>query len=351
MSNHKPIIGITIGDYNGVGCEVILKSFSDSRMFDFCIPVLYGSAKIIAYHKKALQIDAVNYQQLKPGNVPAAKILNVINCVSEHVIINTGQPSVQSGEAALAALDTALKDLKEGKIDALVTGPLDKSYIKPRQGIFTGHTEYIAGYFNIAETLMLMVCDTIRIGLVTNHLPIKEVAASISAKKIIAKLEILNRSLHQDFGIMKPKIAVLGLNPHAGDSGTLGNEEKEIITPAIRKAQEQGILAYGPYPADGLMGSGAFSKFDAVLAMYHDQGLVAFKTLCFGNGVNVTAGLPVVRTSPDHGPAFDIAGKNIALPDSFRNALFTACDILKNRKIYQQYAANPLKKHQMEAEQ
>jgi 4-hydroxythreonine-4-phosphate dehydrogenase len=240
--------------------------------------------------------------------------------------------------------------LKDGNADALVTAPLDKSLVKPKSGNFTGHTEYIADYFGIAETVMFLVCDRVRVALVTNHLPIKDVAANLSSKKIITKLEILHLSLHKDFGIMKPKIAVLGLNPHAGDSGLLGSEEKEIILPAIRKAQEQGILAYGPYPADGLMGSGEFAKFDAVLAMYHDQGLVAFKSLCFGNGVNFTAGLPVIRTSPDHGTAFDIAGKNIALADSLREAVLTARDIVRNRIQYEEASANPLKKQHMEAE-
>jgi len=348
--SQKIKIGISIGDCNGVGTEVILKAFSDSRLFDFCIPVVYGSAKILSYYKKALDLESLQHQQLKEGQPPHAKVLNVVNCLDENIIINVGQPSPQSGEGALIALDAALKDLKDGIIDALVTAPLDKSTIKPKTGTFTGHTEYIANYFGVAETLMFLVCDTIKVGLVTNHMPVKDVAAALTSKKIITKLEIMHLSLHKDFGIMKPKIAVLGLNPHAGDNGLLGSEEKEIILPAIRKAQEQGILAYGPYPADGLIGSGEFSKFDAVLAMYHDQGLVAFKSLCFGNGVNFTAGLPVIRTSPDHGTAFDIAGKNIALPDSFREAILAAVDIFRNRTAYNEYSANPLKTHRIAAE-
>jgi 4-hydroxythreonine-4-phosphate dehydrogenase len=349
--SQKIKIGISIGDYNCVGPEVILKAFSDSRLFDFCIPIVYGSAKILSYYKKALDLESVQHQHLKEGQPPHAKVLNVVNCLDENTIINVGQSSPQSGEGALIALDAALKDLKDGIIDALVTAPLDKSNIKPKTGAtFTGHTEYIANYFSVAETVMLLVCETMKVGLVTNHLPVKDVAASLTSKKIITKLEIMNLSLHKDFGIMKPKIAVLGLNPHAGDNGLLGSEEKEIILPAIRKAQEQGILAYGPYPADGLMGSGEFAKFDAVLAMYHDQGLVAFKSICFGNGVNFTAGLPVIRTSPDHGTAFDIAGKNIALPDSFREAVLTAVDVFRNRTEYNEYAANPLKKQRMEME-
>jgi 4-hydroxythreonine-4-phosphate dehydrogenase len=348
--SQKIKIGISIGDYNGVSAEVILKAFSDSRMFDFCVPIVYGSTKIISYYKKSLDLESVQHQQLKDGQPPSTKALNVINCLDENIIINVGQPSSQSGESALIALDAALKDLKDGNIDALVTAPLDKSNIKIASGIFTGHTEYIANYFSIAETVMLLVSDKIKVGLVTNHIPVKDVAANLTSKKIITKLEIINQSLHKDFGIMKPKIAVLGLNPHAGDNGLLGSEEKEIIIPAIQKAQEQGILAYGPYPADGLMGSGQFAKFDAVLAMYHDQGLVAFKSLCFGNGVNFTSGLPVIRTSPDHGTAFDIAGKNIALPDSFREAIFTAHEVFVNRKNYFADTINPLKQNAVASE-
>lgn len=350
VSEKKPIIGITIGDYNGIGCEILLKAFSDSRMFDYCIPVVYGSTKIIAYHKKMLQLETANHQHLKPGAPPQPRLLNVVNCIDENVIINVGQPSRQSGEAAISALNAALKDLKEGIIDALVTGPLDKSVIKLPTGVFTGHTDYIAHYFGIADTVMLLVCDKLKVALVTHHIPLKEVPHHITTKKILTKLEILHQALYQDFGIMQAKIAVLGLNPHAGDKGLLGQEEKDIIAPAIRKAQESGIRAYGPYPADGLLGSGAFSQFDVLLAMYHDQGLVAFKSLCFGNGVNVTAGLPVVRTSPDHGTAFDIAGKNRADAGSFRQAVFTACDMLRNRDIYQESTAHPLKKQQLEAE-
>jgi 4-hydroxythreonine-4-phosphate dehydrogenase len=314
------------------------------------VPIIYGSTKIISYYKKSLDLESVHHQQLKDGQQLSFKALNVINCLDENIIINAGQPSAQSGEAALTSLNAALNDLKDGNIDAIVTAPLDKSNIKPASGTFTGHTEYIANYFGINETVMLLVCDKIKVGLVTNHIPVKDVAGNLTSKKIITKLEIINQSLHKDFGKMKPKIAVLGLNPHAGDKGLLGTEEKEIIIPAIQKAQEQGILAYGPYPADGLIGSGEYSKFDAVLAMYHDQGLVAFKSLCFGSGVNFTAGLPVIRTSPDHGTAFDIAGKNIALPDSFREAIFTAHEIFRNRKNYADDISNPLTKNAVDSE-
>lgn len=347
---YKLRLGITIGDYNGVGCEVILKAFEDQRLFDYCVPIVYGSTKIIAYHKKVLEIEDVSHQHLKSDGVPAPKILNVVNCIDENVIINIGQASPQAGEAALTALNTALKDLKDNKIDALVTAPLDKSLVKPKNEIFTGHTEYIGNYFGVSETVMLLCCENLKVGLVTNHVAVKDIATLLTAKKIITKLEIIHKSLFQDFNILKPKIAVLGLNPHAGDNGLLGNEEKEIIIPAIKKAQEQGILAFGPYAADGLMGSGQYSKFDAVLAMYHDQGLVAFKSICFGNGINYTAGLPIIRTSPDHGTAFDIAGKNIALADSFREAVFTAYDIFRNRKTYEKDTSNPLKKQAIESE-
>lgn len=350
ITTPKPKIGITIGDYNGIGPEIILKAFSDNRLFDFCIPVVYGSTKILAYHKKNISECSVSYQQAKPQVPFSQKALNVINCIDENVIINLGNSSQQAGSAALKAIDTALEDLKNGVIDALVTAPIDKSTITISSKSFTGHTEYIADFFNAADSLMLLSGDKLKVALVTQHLPLKEVAESITPKKIIAKLEMLHISLFKDFGIMNPKIAVLALNPHAGDNGLLGNEEKEIILPAINKAKENGILAFGPYSADGFFGTLGWQKFDAVLAMYHDQGLIPFKSICFDTGINFTAGLPIVRTSPDHGTAFDIAGKDLAQPESFIEAIFQATEILKNRTIYSEITANPLKRQSIESE-
>lgn len=338
-------IGISGGDYNSIAPEVVLKCFQDTRTYQFVTPLLYASAKVISYHKKTLKLEQVQHQVLKNEQIgnPKERVLNIIEVFEENAIINLGQSSKQAGTNALLAIDACLKDLQDGKIEAMVTAPIDKSSIELKSGKFTGHTEYIGDFFGVSDSVMLLVGDKIKVALQSNHLPLEEVAQNISTGKILKKLEILNKSLERDFGINKPKIAVFGLNPHAGDNGLIGKEEKEQIIPAIEKAKEAGILAFGPYPADGFMGAGHFDKFDAVLAMYHDQGLVAFKTLEFGQGVNYTAGLPFVRTSPDHGTAFDIAGKNEASPDSFRAALLLARDIVRNRKTFDSDHANTLK--------
>lgn len=345
-------VGISIGDFNSIAPEIIIKTFSDSRMYDFCIPILYGSSIVMAYNKKSLDQDKFNYQILKSGRIEDLnpKTVNIINCWDEEVIINLGQASAKAGECAMKALDAAVKDLLDKKIDVLVTAPVNKSTIKVNGEDFTGHTEYITRKCGLQESLMLLVSDTIKVALVTDHIPLKEVSEQITSKKIYTKLEILNTALKKDFAIDKPKIAVLGLNPHSGDNGVLGKEEKEIIIPTLEKARENGILAFGPYPGDGFMGSGQFTKFDALLAMYHDQGLIAFKSLTFGNGVNYTAGLPIIRTSPDHGTAFEIAGKNVANPDSFRQAVYLAIDIFKVRGNHSEYAKNPLKKQKKSKE-
>lgn len=350
LTHEKPKIGITIGDYNGIGPEIILKAFADTRLFDFCVPIVYGSTKILAYHKKYIKDCNTNYQQLKQGQAPSSKSLNVVNCIDENVIINIGNPSQQAGAAALTAIDHALADLKANQIDALVTAPIDKSSVALASKNFTGHTEYIAEYFNANDALMLLSGEQLRVALVTHHVAVKEVSENITVKKIQSKLEMLHHSLFQDFGLMHPKIAVLALNPHAGDNGLLGLEEKETILPAIQKAKEQGILAFGAYSADGFFGTNGWQKFDAVLAMYHDQGLIPFKSICFNFGINFTAGLPVVRTSPDHGTAFDIAGKDIANPESLMAAIFQACDIIKNRKIFSEITAQPLKRQVIDSE-
>ena len=338
----KVIAGISIGDVNGIGLEVIMKTFLDQRMYNFCTPVLYGSSTALAYHRKVLNLEQLNYQTVSNLSNLSPKTLNVFNCLDENLIVNLGAPSRKAGEYALTALDTALNDLAQANIDVLITAPVDKSQINSEKTQFTGHTEYITQYFNKEESLMFMVNDTLRIGLVTVHIPVNEIAAAISAKKITKKLQLMHESLFHDFAIERGKIAVLSLNPHSGDSGLLGKEESAQIVPGIENAQEEGILAYGPFAADGFFGSGNYHKFDAILAMYHDQGLIPFKGLSFENGVNFTAGLPVIRTSPDHGPAFSIAGKNEASEQSFRAAVFQAVEIFKHRKTYNEMSDNPV---------
>ncbi|GIV34014.1 MAG: 4-hydroxythreonine-4-phosphate dehydrogenase [Chitinophagales bacterium] len=351
MSGRKVKVGITIGDFNGIGPEIIMKTFNEPMMYNWCTPVLYGSSRILHYHKQFLHLDKFYYESITDLSQINPKTLNVVECWQEEVIINLGQPSQKAGECALLALDEALKDLLAKKIDALVTAPVNKSLIKPKGKEFTGHTSYITQRCGLSESVMLLISEELRVGLVTEHIALKEVAGQLSVKKIVAKLEILHQSLHKDFGIMKPRIAVLSLNPHSGEGGLTGTEEKEIILPAIQKAQESGILAWGPYPADGLFATGAYKKFDVLLAMYHDQGLVPFKFVAFEHGVNFTAGLPVIRTSPDHGTAYDLAGKNKANPSSFREAVLVAADIFRHRTDYEVYAANPLKAKQLEQEE
>ena len=335
-------IGITIGDINGVGLEVILKTVSDERILKHCIPVLYGSSKVVSYHKNIVQVEFPfanirNVSECEDGKV------NVINCWQENVNITIGKLSDIGGMYAYKALETAVEDWKSGEIDALVTAPINKKAMKMAGFPFPGHTEYLTEQLGSPESVMMLINDNLRVGLVTNHLPLSKVAENIKREKILEKIKILNETLRVDFFIEKPTIAVLGLNPHAGDEGALGDEEIEIIRPAIEQAKEQEILAMGPFPADGFFGSGQHLKYDAILAMYHDQGLVPFKALSFGEGVNYTAGLTAVRTSPDHGTAFDIAGQNLADPSSFRKALYLALDIARNRNQYAEMSANPLK--------
>jgi 4-hydroxythreonine-4-phosphate dehydrogenase len=347
-----PVVGISIGDYNGIGPEVVLKAFSDNRLFDQCVAVVYASPKIIHHYKHLLQLDKLQHQVLKSKDpkLLSNKGLNIVNCLDDEFEIQPGEDTPAAGKAAITLLDEAMADLKSGYIDVLVTAPLNKHNIKIEGVEFTGHTEYITRYFNVQESMMFLVDDTLRVGLVTNHIPIKDVVEKLNAKLILQKLEIMHHCLERDFAIERPKIAVLGLNPHAGDNGLIGKEEKEIIIPAIHKAQEAKIMAFGPYPADGFFGSGAFKKFDAVLAMYHDQGLVAFKSMGFGNGVNYTAGLPVIRTSPDHGTAYDIAGKGLADENSLREAIFTGIDALRARRVFDESHAKPLEAKEKRSE-
>jgi 4-hydroxythreonine-4-phosphate dehydrogenase len=348
MSQHKddkPRVAISCGDLNGIGLEVIMKSFLDNRMQLSCTPLIYVSTKVISHHRKVLALNEFNFTTVPSAKEALSKKINVINCWEEDVPLQLGTPTEYSGKYALRSLDAALKDISEGWADVLVTAPVNKNNIpKDAAGnVFTGHTGYIARKLNVTDELMLMVSDRFRVALVSGHIPVKSVTENLSFEIICKKIRKVNQTLIRDFGITKPRIAVLGINPHSGDGGLLGDEEQKIITPAIKKMFDDGIYCFGPYPADGFFGAGGFSRFDAVLAMYHDQGLVPFKALAFESGVNFTAGLPIVRTSPDHGTAYDIAGKNKASESSFRQAVYLACDILDKRREYEEISANPLK--------
>lgn len=344
MEQNRIKIGITQGDVNGIGYEIILKAFEDPTIFELCTPIVYGSPKIMTYHRKALEIET-SFTIVGSAAEAVHGRLNVVNCNDDEVKVELGKPSRESGKAAYDALERAMTEYKEGMYNVLVTAPIHKQMIQSESFTFPGHTEYIeqnAG--NGAKALMILANETLRVALVTGHVPVSKIASTLTKELIEEKLTIFNTSLKSDFGISAPRIAVFALNPHAGDGGVIGTEEETIITPAIKAMREQGMLCYGPFPADGFMGSGAFSHFDGVLAMYHDQGLIPFKTLAMENGVNFTAGLPIVRTSPDHGTAFDIAGKNQASPDSFRQALYMAIDIYRNRKSDTEAHRNPLRK-------
>ena len=342
--NRKIRVAITHGDTNGIGYEVILKTFADPEMFELCTPIIYGSPKVAAYHKKLLGLNTQfsiidNAAEAKEGR------LNMLATFDDEVKVEFGESSVMAGEAALKALDRAMTDFRSEYYDVLVTAPINKKNIQSDLFHFHGHTEYIedcVGEGN--KALMILTNGSLRVALVTTHLPIKDVAKAITKEAIIEKATILHKSLKRDFRISNPRIAVLALNPHAGDSGVIGDEEQTTIIPAIEELAEQGIQAFGPYPADGFFGSGQYDKFDAVLAMYHDQGLAPFKTLAVEDGVNYTAGLPIVRTSPDHGTAYDIAGKCVADENSFRQAVYMAIDIFRNRIDYDEAYENPLPK-------
>lgn len=349
-SDNRPIIGVSSGDPNGIGYEVILKALSDNRLYELLTPVVYGLTKVASYHKKAINMQDFNFHIIKKIEALGHKKANLINLHDNDVRIDFGKPSPQAGEQALLSLEASVEDLSMGAIDALVTGPINKKTIQSDTFHFPGHTEYLASKFNSKDYLMLMVSNNIRVGVITGHIPLNEVAVSITPELILHKIDILYKSLIVDFGIRAPRIAILGLNPHAGDNGLLGMEERNTIIPAIETAKNKGQLVFGPFPADGFFGSNDFMKFDGILAMYHDQGLIPFKTLSFESGVNFTAGLPVVRTSPAHGTAFDIAGKGLASPDSFRAAMYLACDIVSNRRQYDEITANPLRATRHETE-
>lgn len=347
MERERIVIGITQGDINGIGYEVILKTLAESRVLDAFVPVIYGSPKVAAFHRKQLDIQGINLNIINTIDELNPKRINIINCTDDEIKVELGRSTEEAGKAAFAALERATEDLKKGALDAIVTAPINKNNIQSKDFHFPGHTEYLEEKFGTGTSaLMLLINDVMRVAVVTGHIPVNEVSKSLTSELIVEKLLVLNNSLKQDFTIVCPRIAVLGLNPHAGDEGVIGDEEQKIIIPAIKEAEKQGVVCVGPYPADGFFGSGQFSKFDGILAMYHDQGLIPFKTVSMDSGVNFTAGLSVIRTSPAHGTAYDLAGKNVASEDSFRQAIYLACDIYQNRMINKEIAANPLKVEQ-----
>lgn|SRR5574344_23929 len=332
MQNDKIIVGITQGDSNGIGYEVIIKALSDQRILDQFIPVIYGSSKLFGFYRKTIsEIDQIDTNAISTATEAHPKRINIVNCLNDSTYAEPGIATAESAKGAIKSLEVAVRELKEGKIDVLVTGPINKKAMSNEGFGFPGHTEYIQNAFGAKDVAMFMVSHRLRLGVVTGHIPLKDVASQITGEKILSKLRLINQSLKQDFTIDQPRIAVLSLNPHSGDGGLLGTEEQDIIIPAIKKATDEGILAFGPYSPDGFFGLGHYEKFDATLAMYHDQGLAPFKALSFEDGVNFTAGLPVVRTSPDHGTAFEMAGRDEADPRSMRAAIFQAIDIFRNR--------------------
>lgn len=348
MENRKIRVGITHGDINGVGYEVILKTFSDPTMLELCTPVVYGSPKVAAYHRKAMEIQTsfsiVNSaEEVQDGRV------NVVNCIEEELKVELTKPTPEAGKVALAALERALADYREGLFDVLVTAPINKHTIQSDAFHFPGHTEYIEERVGEGQkALMILLKGDFRVALVTGHVPVRDIAGELTKELIMEKMEIFHRSLKKDFGIDNPRIAVFSLNPHAGDNGLLGTEEQEVIIPAMKEMIARGVQCFGPYPADGFMGSGNYTHFDGILAMYHDQGLAPFKALAMDEGVNFTAGLPIVRTSPAHGTAYDIAGKGIASEDSFRQAVYVAMDVFRNRAWEKEISARPLRKQYYE---
>ncbi|MBL7729716.1 MAG: 4-hydroxythreonine-4-phosphate dehydrogenase PdxA [Chitinophagaceae bacterium] len=344
MNYSKPVIGISCGDLNGIGIELIIKTFSDNRILEHCTPVIFASNKVINFYRKSLPELNITYSIIKDFTRINHKQVNVFNCWEEDVQVTPGQLTETGGKYAVLSLQTAVAALKQKQIDGLVTAPVHKKNIQSPDFTYTGHTPYLKTIFGANDVVMMLCAGNFRVALVTEHVPVGEIAKHITKEAILSKLNIINRSLQKDFGIDKPRIAVLGLNPHAGDEGLIGNEEETIIKPAIREAKNSNILVVGPYSADAFFARRSFEKFDAVLAMYHDQGLIPFKALASGEGVNYTAGLPAVRTSPDHGVAFDIAGKDKADTSSFITSLFECIDIINRRNGYEDNRKNPLRK-------
>ncbi|MGF2414670.1 4-hydroxythreonine-4-phosphate dehydrogenase PdxA [Ferruginibacter sp.] len=343
-TENKPVIGISCGDINGIGIELIIKTLGDSRILDICTPLIFANNKVFNFYRKSVPDININFISIKEYSRINHKQVNLFNCWEEEVNITPGTMNDVGGTYAIKSLTIAAQALKEGKIDGLVTAPIHKKNIQSQQFNFTGHTPYLKNLFGAADVAMFMVAENIKVALLTEHVAVKDIAQHITKENILSKLQIVNDSLKKDFGITKPKIAVLGLNPHAGDEGLIGKEDEEIIKPAIKEAKQKGIFCFGPYPADAFFARGQYEKFDGVLAMYHDQGLIPFKSLAIGEGVNYTAGLKGVRTSPDHGVAFDIAGKGKADEASFREAIFKAVDIINSRKEVEDQYKNPLKK-------
>lgn len=340
----KIVVGITQGDTNGIGYEVIIKALSDARMLDMCIPVVYGSSRFFGYYRKhIIEAEQMATNIINSAEDARPKRVNIINAVPDNLSMEVGQPTADGAKAALISLQAAVADAKRGALDAIVTAPFNKHTMASAGFAFPGHTEYFIHEFGAKDGLMFLSSEMFRVGVVTNHLPLSKVSAAITKDAILSKLKLMNDSLIKDFGRERPKIAVLGLNPHAGDDGSLGTEEKDVIVPAIEEANSQlNILAFGPYSPDGFFGTNAQRKFDGVLAMYHDQGLIPFKAMAFDNGVNYTAGLSIVRTSPDHGTGYDIAGKYLASPDPMKYAIYSAIDFCNNRARYAEMSANPM---------
>lgn len=343
--NRKIRVAITQGDINGIGYEVILKTLSDPRIVEICTPIIYGSYKVANYHRKSLELAPITFNVIENAADAEDDKINLINCSDEDVKVELGMSTPAAGIASLKSLQRAVEDYEQGLYDVMVTAPINKHNIQSEEFHFPGHTEFLEKSLGRGKkSLMILMQDSLRVALVTGHIPVAEVPAAVTTEAITSKLRILNQVLKQDFDIQRPRIAVLSLNPHAGDEGLIGKEEIEVITPAIAEMSEKGVLCFGPYAADGFFGSGNYKRFDAVLAMYHDQGLAPFKSIAMDAGINFTAGLPVIRTSPAHGTAYDIAGKNAASEDSFRQAIYTAIDIYRSRSNYFEMRQNPLRK-------
>ena len=334
-NNRKPVVGITQGDGNGIGYEVIIKSLADARILESFTPVIYGSSKIFGFYRKQIHnLDQMDTYVIQSARDARPKKINIVNCLPDNIFVEPGRPTPESAKSAIKSLECAVDDIRNGDIDVLVTAPINKRAMVDEGFGNTGHTEYLQKVFGVEDVAMFMVSDQLKISVVTGHIPLKEVPTSISVEAIVSKLRLMSASLKRDFGAIEPKIAVLGLNPHCGDGGLLGDEEERIILPAVKAANEEGIMAFGPYSPDGFFGLGHYAKFDATLAMYHDQGLAPFKALAFEDGVNFTAGLPIVRTSPDHGTAYEMAGRDEADPHSMMSSIYTAIDIFRKRMAY-----------------
>jgi 4-hydroxythreonine-4-phosphate dehydrogenase len=348
MESPRIRVGITQGDINGVGYEVILKTLSDNRVYENQAVVIYGSAKVAAYHKKALDLNNVSLSIIGSAREAVVGKVSIVNCTDDEVKVELAQSTAVAGKASFQALERACQELKDGLIDVLVTAPINKKNIQSESFTFPGHTEYLESVFGEGKSaLMIMVSPIMRVAVATGHIPLSQVPAALDVPSLVTKIRMLNKSLIKDFNVIKPRIAVLGLNPHAGDEGLIGREDRDVVAEAVRKAQEQHVLCFGPIPADGFFGSGDFKKYDGILAMYHDQGLIPFKALSMESGVNYTGGLPIVRTSPAHGTAYSIAGQNVASEDSFREAYYLACDVFNSRNGYENMTRNPLRKQHL----